>query len=71
MKKEIEIIYQLVKKYGGVLTDDRHFMDDVDQILETTHNTDYAKYTVKQILAVLDTCNDIDEAKCYFQAYFA
>lgn len=43
MRIETEQVYNLVKKYGGVLTDDRHFMDDVDHILETAHNSDYAK----------------------------
>ena len=43
MKKETEKVYKLVKKYGGVLTDDRHFMDDVDKLLETAHNSNYAK----------------------------
>lgn len=35
MRIETEKIYKLVKKYGGVLTDDLHFMDDVDELLET------------------------------------
>lgn len=35
MRIEAEKIYKLVKKYGGVLTDDLHFMDDVDKLLET------------------------------------
>ena len=35
MRIETEKICKLVKKYGGVLTDDRHFMDDVDKLLET------------------------------------
>jgi len=43
MKIETEQICKLVKKYGGVLTDDRHFMDDVDKLLETAHNSDYTK----------------------------
>ena len=43
MKRETEDVYKLVKKYGGVLSNDRHFMDDVDQLLETAHNSDYAK----------------------------
>lgn len=34
MKKETEKVYKLVKKYAGVLTDDRHFMDDVDKLFE-------------------------------------
>ena len=38
MRIETEHIYKLVKKYGGVLTDDRHFMDDVDKLLETAVN---------------------------------
>jgi hypothetical protein len=41
MRIETEHIYKLVKKYGGVLTDDRHFMDDVDKLLETAHNSEY------------------------------
>lgn len=43
MKIETELIYKLVKKYGGVLTDDRHFMDDVEHLLERSDNSDYAK----------------------------
>lgn len=38
MRIETEKIYKLVKKYGGVLTDDRHFMADVDKLLETARD---------------------------------
>ena len=59
MKIETEQIYKIVKIHGGVLTDDRHFMDDVDQLLKTAHNSDYAKCTNEVFKYVTDNiCDD-------------
>ena len=87
MRIETEHIYKLVKKYGGVLTDDRHFMDDVDKLLETAHNSDYAKCHKEELENII--C-DIESAiyanevtrksilekslysvKCYIETHFA
>ena len=37
MRSEAWGIYRLVKKYGGVLSDDRHFVDDVMKLLEQSN----------------------------------
>ena len=66
-----EMALSIMKNESAELAAERivELYEEIEKL--KSHNKDYAKYTLKQILAVLNTCNGLDEAKCYFQAYFA